>query len=117
MYLQNWDKEVDCSVSILEQTGSFEPSDLVEKKPLNGTSLIPYLWVGSKVLRVQHTLIFSGAIEVLMPERLKESRGLTVPGVGLLSGTFILCFILCMSAIPNSTALSASGAICSLALL
>ncbi len=63
------------------------------------------------MFRVQHTLIFSRAIEVLMPERLKESRGLTVPGVGLLGGTFILCFILCMSAIPDSTASSASRAV------
>lgn len=75
--------------------------------PLNGTSLILRLWAGSKVFRVHHTLIFSTPIEVLMPERLEESRGLTVPGAGLLGGTFILCFILCMSAIPDSAASSA----------
>lgn len=42
-----------------------------------------------------------------MPERLEESRGLTVPGVGLLGGTFILRFILCLSAVPDSVASSA----------
>lgn len=61
--------------------------------------------------RVQHTLIFSRAIEVLMPERLEESRGLSVPGAGLLGGTFTLCFILCMSALPDP-AVSSSTALC-----
>lgn len=63
------------------------------------------------MFRVQHTLIFSRVIEVLMPERLEESRGLTTPGVGLLGGTFIFCFILYRSPIPDSKALNVSGVI------
>lgn len=57
------------------------------------------------MFRVQHALIFSSAIEVLMPERLEESRGLTVPRVGLLGGTFIPLF-LSLSAILKSAAFS-----------
>lgn len=60
--------------------------------------------MGSKVSQVRHTLIFSRVIEVLMPERLEESRGATKPGVGLLGGTVILCFKLCMNATHNCMA-------------
>lgn len=88
-------------MATLKHTGGFEPSDLLQKRPLNGTSLIPRLWAGSKVSWVWHTLIFNRPIEVLMPQRLEGSRGLTVSGVALLGRTFNLCFILCMSAHPT----------------
>lgn len=66
------------------------------------------------MFRVQHALIFSSVIEVLMPDakhKGERAGGLNVPRVGLLGGTFILFFILSMGAIPNSAALSANWAV------
>lgn len=54
---------------------------------------------------VRLTFTFSRAIEVLRSQRSEESRGLTVTGVDRVDGMLILCFILCMEAIPNAAGL------------
>lgn len=102
------------SVTTTEQTGHFEPTPL--PPPHHWPQNEAFKWhlfhsaalSRFKSLPVRRALIFCRPIEVLRPQRLKESRGLSGRELGPLGGTFIYRFALRRSAISH---------LCSLAVL